>query len=412
MRLKIHRGSSEIGGTCIKLSSDSTTILLDIGLPLVEDAKPLTLPTDKIDAVLVSHPHQDHFGLLDLLPVDVPVYTGPIAKELFQATRLFLDKKLYPHNFNTFKAWQQFEIGDFKITPYLMDHSAPDAYAFEIECDGKRLFFSGDFRAHGRKAKLFENLIKKSPQNIDVLLMEGTMMERGNEKFPDESSVEEKMVKVLKNDTGPVFLICSAQNIDRIVSAYRAAKRSSRFFVVDIYTAWILEKIAAISKHTPKIEWPLIKVLSRGRTAANHYKTVKANPEHFGEFVKSLYKKGNMITVDEIAQKPSQYFIKSSYVQLLKRQLKLVSVSVVYSMWEGYLDESNSNSYLPKLKKDTEINLISIHTSGHAVIDDLKRMVAAIKPKKLIPIHTEHGQKYDDYFSNVLHLKDGDSIQI
>ena len=107
-----------------------------------------------------------------------------------------------------------------------------------------------------------------------------------------------------------------------------------------------------------------------------------------------------------------KYFIKSSYVQLLKRQLKLVSVSVIYSMWEGYLDESNSNSYLPKLKKDTEINLISIHTSGHAVIDDLKRMVAAIKPKKLIPIHTEHGQKYDDYFSNVLHLKDGDSIQI
>ena len=70
---------------------------------------------------------------------------------------------------------------------------------------------------------------------------------------PDESSVEEKIVTVLKNDTGPVFLICSAQNIDRIVSAYRAAKRSSRFFVVDIYTAWILEKIAVISNHTPQI---------------------------------------------------------------------------------------------------------------------------------------------------------------
>ena len=412
MQLKIHRGSHEIGGTCIQLSSENTTILLDIGLPLIDIGPTPTIPDGKADAVLISHPHQDHFGLLDTLSAEVPVYTGPIAKELFQATRLFLGKSLYPHMFHEFRAWKQFTIGDFLITPHLMDHSAPDAYAFEIECDGKRLFYSGDFRAHGRKSILFGNLLKNPPKDIDVLLMEGTMMERGNEKFPDESTVEEKMVKVLKNDTGPVFLICSAQNIDRIVSAYRAAKRSSRFFVVDIYTAWILEKIATVSKHTPKVDWPLIKVLSRGRTAANHYKTVKANPEHFGGFVRSLYKKGNMITVEEIAQRPSQYFLKNSFVSLLKKQLKLDSVSVIYSMWEGYLDESNSNSYLPKLKKDTEINLISIHTSGHAVIDDLKRMVVAIKPKKLIPIHTEHGQKYDDYFSNVLHLKDGDSIQI
>jgi ribonuclease J len=61
-----------------------------------------------------------------------------------------------------------------------MDHSAPDAYAFEIECDGKRLFYSGDFRAHGRKAKLFKNLLKNPPKKIDVLIMEGTMMERRN----------------------------------------------------------------------------------------------------------------------------------------------------------------------------------------------------------------------------------------
>lgn len=415
MNITIHRGTNEIGGTCVKLSSGKTTILVDVGLPLVIDNVPPTLPDGKIDAVLVSHPHQDHFGLIDLLPNDIPVYTGPIAKELFQATRMFLGKPLFENNFQEFKVWKSFTVGCFTITPHLMDHSAPDAYAFEIEANGKRLFYSGDFRAHGRKEILFENLIKRPPQDIDVLLMEGTMLERANDKFPNESAVEDSMVKVIKNDQGSVFLLCSSQNIDRIVSAYRAAKRAGRIFVVDIYTAWILKQISAVSENSPTIEWPLIKVLSRGRTAASHYKTVKSNPEYFGEFVRSLYKSDNMLTQEEIVQNPSQFFIKSSFVQLLKDKLKSDSVSVIYSMWLGYLDEDrigNSYAYLPKIKHDPEIKLIQIHTSGHAVLDDLKKMVEAIKPKTIIPIHTEHGDKYEDHFSSVLRLEDGETHKI
>jgi ribonuclease J len=327
---------------------------------------------------------------------------------------VFLGKDLYNNNFQTFEAWKKFRIGDFTVTPYLMDHSAPDAYAFEIESAGKRLFYSGDFRAHGRKAMLFDNLIKRPPRNIDVLLMEGTMMERDNDKFPNERAVEDSMVEVLRNDPGLVFLLCSSQNIDRIVSAYRAAKRTNRIFVVDIYTAWILNKIGAVSDKSPTIEWPLIRVLSRGRTAANHYKTVKSNPEYFGEFVGSLYKSVNMITQEEILQTPAKFFIKSPFVQLFKDKLSVSTVSVIYSMWLGYLDEkrNSSYSYLPRIKNDPGITLIPIHTSGHAVVDDLKRMVEAIKPKTVIPIHTEHGEKYDSRFASVLRLEDGVNHQI
>jgi ribonuclease J len=413
LEIHIHRGSNEIGGTCVQLSAGKTTILIDVGMPLVDDGKPATVPSGDIDAVLISHPHQDHFGLIDLLPAAMPVYTGPIARELFQATRLFLNKPLFENNFHTFQAWKQFEIGDFKITPHLMDHSAPDAYAFEIESDGKRLFYSGDFRAHGRKAKLFDNLIKRPPKGIDVLIMEGTMMERENKDFVDENAVEEGMLDVLRKDPGLVFLLCSSQNIDRIVSAYRASKRAGRIFVVDIYTAWILENISSVSERSPKIDWPLIRVLSRGKSAASHYKTVKSIPEYFGDFIKTLYKKGNMITPEEIVGNPSRYFIKSSFVQLFKDLLGVDSISVIYSMWLGYLAEGNrSYSYLPKLKQDPGVKLIPIHTSGHAVLEDLQKMVGAIKPKSLVPIHTEHGEKFSDHFPGVFQLNDGQSLSI
>lgn len=70
MKTIIHRGSSEIGGTCIQLSTDRTTILLDLGLPLSQKSKQFDLASIKTDAVLISHPHQDHYGLIDMIGND------------------------------------------------------------------------------------------------------------------------------------------------------------------------------------------------------------------------------------------------------------------------------------------------------------------------------------------------------
>lgn len=61
------------------------------------------------------------------------------------------------------------EVGPFAITPHLVDHSGFDAYALEIEADGRRVFYSGDLRAHGRKSKLFESRVNNPPKKIDTM---------------------------------------------------------------------------------------------------------------------------------------------------------------------------------------------------------------------------------------------------
>jgi len=66
------------------------------------------------------------------------------------------------------------ELGPFRVTPFLNDHSAFDAYSLMIEADSRRLFYTGDIRAHGRKASLFGEFVNTPPKDIDVLLMEGT----------------------------------------------------------------------------------------------------------------------------------------------------------------------------------------------------------------------------------------------
>src|ERR1022692_1987008 len=80
MKVTIHKGSQEIGGTCIQLSSGKTTILLDVGLPLSGDSQPVDVSRLVVDAVLISHSHRDHFGLIASLAAGTPVFMGKLAR--------------------------------------------------------------------------------------------------------------------------------------------------------------------------------------------------------------------------------------------------------------------------------------------------------------------------------------------
>ena len=118
MKIYIHRGSNEIGGTCIQLSTATTTILLDIGQPLSKTGGEINLTGIKIDGVLVSHPHMDHFGLINTLNKETPVWLGEVGKSFIEATRMLLGEQLPDNNFHYFTKWKPFTIGDIKITPW------------------------------------------------------------------------------------------------------------------------------------------------------------------------------------------------------------------------------------------------------------------------------------------------------
>jgi ribonuclease J len=287
MKAIIHRGAKEIGGSCVEIQSGDSRILIDFGMPLVDknrerfDSDSIagksidelktekTLPDVKglykdeksqIDAILISHSHLDHYGLLDFANNEIPVYISRGAKELVDVTNIFIGKNIQLSNTQTIKHLSPFHIKDFNITPYLVDHSAFDAFAFLIEAEGKRVFYSGDFRGHGRKRKLFDQLIENPPKDIDCLLMEGSMLGRDETAYKKEDDIEARIVEILKEQNNITFLFSSSQNIDRLVSAYRACLQTGTTFVIDIYTAFILQKLGEVSKKIPQFNWKKIKV--------------------------------------------------------------------------------------------------------------------------------------------------------
>ena len=409
MKVTILKGSHEIGGTCIQLSSGKTSILLDAGLPLSAASQPVDLSRLSVDALLVSHPHQDHFGLMASLPSGTPVYIGKLARSLIDATRVFLGEERFALDFHEFSAWQPFTIGAFTITPYLVDHSATDAYAFLIEAEGKRLFYSGDLRSHGRKGILFENLVKRPIRDIDLLFLEGTMLHRNNDLFPDETAVENLIFQTIRQQKNISFLLSSSQNIDRIVSAYRACKRSGKLLVIDIYTAWVLEQLRQITQNTPAMDWTEIRVFASHRQDER----LKANPEYFGDFRKRLYL--HRVKRDELHATPESflYFGKMSSFHLIDEfKNDDAPVNVIYSQWLGYLDGNHADYFgsdqIAAYRSDPAVNFVYAHTSGHAPVADLQRLAEALKPKMLVPIHSEHGEEFSQHFANVVTYNDGE----
>ena len=124
--------------------------------------------------IFISHPHLDHFGLLAHISPKIPVGMGPAARRILTAAAPFLPGNWpIPAKGWDYQSGQSFEVGSFRITPFLVDHAAYDAYALLIESGGKRLFYSGDLRTHGRKAVLVERLIANPPRGYRCATFRG-----------------------------------------------------------------------------------------------------------------------------------------------------------------------------------------------------------------------------------------------
>jgi ribonuclease J len=352
-------------------------------------------------ALLISHAHQDHFGFMKYINPSCQVYLGLGTRLLIELSNTFNGNKWTIKNANRIEHVKQFPIGDMDITPYLMDHAAFDAYAFLIEAGGKSLFYSGDFRMHGRKAKIFNFLRYGFKKSVDYLLLEGTTIGRTNEPFPTESELEEDFVKTFKQTKGIILVYASGQNIDRLVTIYRACKRCDKIFLVDFYTANVLETINRnINKNIPfpcEENFPEIKVYFPGKlTSLMNIRGKKA--ETIDPFKKQIISKKEL---DAKADKLVM-LVRPSVQENLERYLhKYDDGCFIYSMWSGYKTQSGKDKNFLDFIAGKGMPIIDIHTSGHADLPGLRRMVEAVKPKHIVPIHTFEGDRYAELFPGI-----------
>jgi ribonuclease J len=408
MRVCIHRGTKEIGGSCVEIESGGARIVLDVGLPLdVPNPDKVPLPPicgfetfdPSLLGVVISHPHQDHYGLAYKLPEETLFLIGKATQSILAAANLFTPTRTRFKKVSHLEDRKPIKLGPFTITPFLVDHSAYDAHAILVEADGKRLLYSGDFRAHGRKGALFQKFLRQPPDRVDVLLMEGTTIGRDDQAFPSEDVLEERFVELFHQTKGMALVCCSGQNIDRIVSVVRACMKTGRQFIVDMYTAHILR--ATDNPRLPQAGWDCIKVFlpsaqkrqiirRREFDVANSYRHWRIFPENLAQ-----------------AAPTSVMLFRQSMMKDVEGASCLEGARLIYSLWSGYLKDSKTKPFLEWLCHH-EIPLVECHTSGHASVLDLRKLRNAFPKAPVVPIHTVNAVRFEELFGNVQRHNDGE----
>lgn len=411
MRLTIHRGAHQIGGSCVELESSSgERLILDIGRPLdapkdVQGLVATSLDLTRPATVLISHPHMDHWGLVNELSSTWPVWTGSKSAKLIELTANLFNQPIR----RELRTWDSrsgtFEVGAFKITPFLTDHSAFDAYMLLIEADGRRLFYTGDFRTHGRKSNLVEQTIRDAG-HIDVLLMEGTNL-RSDKPVVTESGLELEFFRLAEATPRHVFVDWSAQNIDRTVTLFRAARRAGRDLVVDLYSADVLDTIASGTAvpHPSSDDFPELKVVITRRLAALYRRQGR------DDFV-SHHAEGSRgrSAVSLIKGRPAIIMSRRSLVDdyAAKGLSFSPSDAFVHSNWSGYLNAPGGSEAWDNASA-AGANTCLIHTSGHASATELARFANALAPRALVPIHGVAWDEHGLSLPPLVRLDDGQS---
>mgnify|MGYP000966558805 CR=1 FL=1 len=366
MNIIIHRGTHQIGGSAIEISTASTRIILDFGNELSLDEKytPINLDIDGItkgipdcEGIIISHYHMDHLGQLTSVLPEIPLYMGALSKEVAMIATEYQDKNLYLRllGANIFRGGEAFTIGDIRIRPLVIDHSAADSYMFVIEAEGKRILYTGDFRLHGLRSHCIERLIENYVGTVDVLITEGTTLSRNRGRTISEAEVLDDIISYV-SDGKYVFIMRASTNIDRIMGIWQNLP-DDKVLLCDRYQKTILDTV--------------IK--------STYYDS-------------SLYKRHDKPLVVDSGAYPQSY-MRNGFVSLVRctdayinkiKSFNRDDVRIIYSMWTGYIDHNESLKEL----LDAYPSYIC-HSSGHVTTSDLITFIDLVNPDLIIPIHTE-----------------------
>lgn len=401
---------------CIEVSAqDGTRILLDLGMPLVASdggdfprntpqrptadliqdgilrdipglyAEDPTAPS--VTAIILTHSHLDHYGLAHHAHPAVPVYGSDGTISILEVGRVFFPDAALPGDLRRLPTNEPVRLGGLTLTAIPVDHAAPDSRALLVEADGQRLLYTGDLRAHGRTGFRFEKmLVDERLRGVDWLLIEGTTLGSSSDThgLSSESDVEEQLVELEEGRRDSLIaVVASGQNVDRLVSCFRAAKRGGRQLVIDPYQAYVLMKLAPLSKSIPQFGWDDVRV-----NFAPH-QVERLKQANLMELVYEMSEQGK-VTSDQLASEPGRYLMCTRSGHGVTRVFDKIGsgrVELVWSMWSGYWNRQGCA--MREWAERTDVEARFIHSGGHAWPEDLRRLATAIAAKHMVWVHTD-----------------------
>ena len=402
MKIHIHRGQYQIGGSIIEISTDSTRIILDAGITL-DEGETVTVPQidglfagkKKYDGIFISHYHSDHIGLLQYIVDGIPVWMGEKSFDIIHSSN---DYRKLPTSFtpNYIHDREPVVIGNITVTPFLCDHSAYDSYMLLLEGEGQKILYTGDFRANGRLD--YDDLLNSLPK-VDAVIIEGTTLSRSDGvRNIEEQKLEDIAVQYLSKHKGPCFVLMSSMNVDRLITIANAAKRTGRILLENVYTAGIAE--ASGVKEIMPNKSDNVRVFQIDQSEHDlllQYGDAKIGKNEFPDisFIMCI----------------RQSRLMRKYLDLRSKEFSFEDGVLFYGMWKGYQEKKEMADFL-EFMQDRGVNIHTLHTSGHADSETIDKLIQHIAPKIIIPVHTENADWFNRYANVCSIINDRSEVSI
>jgi ribonuclease J len=232
-------GLGEIGKNMTVVEYDGRIVVVDTGLMfptpdqlgidlVLPDFAYLRERADDIEAIVLTHAHEDHVGSLPFLLREIgdapPIYGGPLTAAMVRSK---LDEhRLQAARVQDLLATQSFDAGPFEVEFVKMAHSIPDSFAVALTCELGTTLVTGDYKfdqtpVDGTPADV-ARLAELGRQGLLLLCGDSTNADRPG-MSPSESSVGPRLEEAFARCSGRIVVTAFASNIHRVQQVVDAA---------------------------------------------------------------------------------------------------------------------------------------------------------------------------------------------
>lgn len=384
-------GLQEIGKNMTVFEYGDDIVVIDAGLGFPDDEMlgvDLVIPdisylvknAHKIRGILITHGHEDHIGAVPyvLQQIDVPIYGTRLSLGIIEG-KLDENPPPFEPELYTVEAGDVINLGVFKAEFVHVNHSIADACAIALKTPVGTVFHTGDFKLDvspidGKMMDL-TRIGEIGKAGVELMLCESTNAERAG-FTASERTVGSSLERIFAQYEDKRLIITTfSSNVHRVQQIINASHNHGRKVailgrsMINVIGAaaelgyidlpeGVLIDIRDINRYRPE-DITLITTGSQGEPMSALYRIA------FSEHDKVKISSGDVVVLSSSAIPGNERLVGKIINALVKNGVKVVNDS-------------------------TE----DVHVSGHACREEIKLMMALLKPKYLMPIHGEYRHLY------------------